>query len=159
MVILTESSHPFFFQKYDLPSDPILLILVSSDHNTHFQSPNIQFSWYLQKLGCSSLWPVWEDFCQDYHPYNIMKVVCLSAFLTVWGVIVSEKVFLIKWVGSTALSSLQLVVWWIIGNLSPRESLERDSFLLFPLSPLVSLLIIPMVGFHRPVLDWIWHKE
>ena len=20
-------------------------------------------------------------FCQDYHPYNIMKVVCLSAFL------------------------------------------------------------------------------
>ena len=22
-------------------------------------------------------------FCQDYHPYNIMKVVCLSAFMTV----------------------------------------------------------------------------
>ena len=34
----------------DLPSDPILLILVSSDHNTPFQSPNIQFSWYLQKI-------------------------------------------------------------------------------------------------------------
>ena len=88
-----------------------------------------------------------------------MKVVCLSAFLTVWSVMGSGKVFLIKCVGSTALSSLQLVVWWIIGDLSPRESLEIDFFLLFPLSPLVSLLIIPMVDFHRPVLDWIWHKK
>ena len=35
-----ESSPPFFFQKYDLPSD----------HNTPFQSPNIEFSWYLQKI-------------------------------------------------------------------------------------------------------------
>ena len=160
MVILTESSPTFFFQKYDLPSDPILLILVSSDHKTPFQSPNIQFSWYLQKkIRCSSLWPFWEDFCQDYHLYNIMKVVCLNEFLAVWSVTGSGKVFLIKWVASTALSSLQLVVWWIIGNLSPRESLERNSFLLFPLSPLASLLIIPMVDFQRPVLDWIWHKE
>ena len=60
-----------------------------------------------------------------------------------------------KWVGPTALSSLQLVVWCIIGDLSPGESLEIDSFLLFPLSLLVSLSIIPMVDFHRPVLDWI----
>ena len=45
-----ESSPPFFFQKYDLPSDLILLILVPSDHNTPFQSPNIEFSWYLQKI-------------------------------------------------------------------------------------------------------------
>ena len=88
-----------------------------------------------------------------------MKVVCLSAFLTVWSVMGSGKVFLIKWVASTALSSLQLVVWWIISDLSPRENLEIDSFLLFPLSPLVSLSIIPMVDFHRPVLDWIWCKE
>ena len=71
----------------------------------------------------------------------------------------SGKVFLIKWVGSTALSSLQLVVWCIIGDLSPGESLEIDSFLPFPLSLLVSLSIIPMVDFHRPVLDWIWCKE
>ena len=50
-------------------------------------------------------------FCWDYHPYNIMKVVCLSAFMTVGSVMGSGKVFLIKWVASTALSSLQLVVW------------------------------------------------
>ena len=50
-------------------------------------------------------------FCWDYHPYNIMKVVCLNAFLTVGSVMGSGKVFLIKWVASTALSSLQLVVW------------------------------------------------
>jgi len=121
--------------------------------------PMYSFHGICKKLGCSRLWPFWEDFCQDYHPYNIMKVVWVSAFLTVWSVMGSGKVFLIKWVGSTALSSLQLVVWWIIGDLSPGESLEIDSFLLFPLSPLVSLSIIPMVDFHRPVLDWIWCKE
>ena len=54
---------------------------------------------------------VGTTFCHDYHPYNIMKVVFLSAFLTVGSVMGSGKVFLIKWVGSTALSSLQLVVW------------------------------------------------
>ena len=70
-------------------------------------------------------------FCWDYHPHNIVKVVCLSAFLTVGSVMGSGKIFLIKWVASTALSSLH------------------------PLSPLVSLSIIPMVDFHRPVLDWI----
>ena len=53
-------------------------------------------------------------FCQDYHPCNIMKVVCLSTFLTVWSVTESGEVFLIKWMASTALSSLQLVVWWIM---------------------------------------------
>ena len=121
--------------------------------------PIYSFHGICKKLGCSSLWPFWGDFCQDYHPYNIMKVVCLSAFLTVGSVMGSGKVFLIKWVASTALSSLQLVVWWIISDLSPRESLEIDSFLPFPLSPLVSLSIIPIVDFHRLVLDWIWCKE
>ena len=29
-------------------------------------------------------------FCLDYHPYNIMKVVCLSAFLTVGFVNISD---------------------------------------------------------------------
>ena len=98
-------------------------------------------------------------FLSGSPPYNIMKNVCLSAFLTVWGVMGSGEVYLIKWVASTALSSLQLVVWWIIGDLPPRKSLERNSFLLFPLSPLVPLLINPMVNFHRTVLDWTWHKE
>ena len=124
-----------------------------------FSPPMYSFHGICKKLGCSRLWPFWEDFCHNCYPYNIMKVVCLSAFLTVWSVMGSGKVFLIKWVGSTALSSLELVVWWIIGDLSPRESLEIDSFLLFPLSPLVFLSIILMVDFHRSVLDWIWCKE
>ena len=121
--------------------------------------PIYSFHGICKKSVCSRLWPFWEDFCQDYHPCNIMKVVCLSEFLTVWSMTGSGKVFLMKWVASTALPSLQLVVWWIIGDLSQRESLERNSFLLFPLSPLVSLSIIPIEDFHRPVLDWIWCKE
>ena len=155
MVILTESS-PLFSSKYMIfhlinsgliwPQDPL---------------PIPQYTVFMvlpKKLECSSLWPFWEDFCQDNYSYSIMKVVCLSAFLTVWSVMGSAEVFLMKWAASTALSSLQLVVWWIIGDLSPRESSERNSFLLFPLSSLASLLIITMVDFHRPVLDWIWHE-
>ena len=26
-----------------------------------------------------------DYFLSDYHPYNILKAVCLSAFLTVWS--------------------------------------------------------------------------
>ncbi|KAG2353107.1 hypothetical protein BDR07DRAFT_1434463 [Suillus spraguei] len=33
---------PFFFHTYTFPSDPILLILVSSDHITRFQSSTVQ---------------------------------------------------------------------------------------------------------------------
>ena len=42
-VILTESSPPFFFKKYDLPSDPILLILVPSDHYNPSSPPMYSF--------------------------------------------------------------------------------------------------------------------
>ena len=49
-VQLTNNEDPDLHIASDLPPDPILLILVPSDHNTPFQSPNVQFSWYLQKI-------------------------------------------------------------------------------------------------------------
>ena len=77
MVILTESSPTFFFQIYDLPSDPILLILVSSDHKTPFQSPNIQFSWYLQKkLGALA--------CGHFEKISVRTTI----FITLWKLFV-----------------------------------------------------------------------
>src|SRR3979490_2917834 len=39
-------SFPCRFQTYTIPSDPILLIFVSSVHNTLFQCSKVQFSWY-----------------------------------------------------------------------------------------------------------------
>src|SRR6202011_5681701 len=56
VVVLSESGSPLFFQVYVLPSDPILLILVSSDHKIFFQSSTVQFSCYLANLRRSSLW-------------------------------------------------------------------------------------------------------
>src|SRR5277367_5172447 len=45
-----------FLPSVNLPSDPILLIFVSSDHNTLLKSSTVQFSWYLANLRCSCLW-------------------------------------------------------------------------------------------------------
>src|SRR5271156_912044 len=45
VVVLSESGVPFSFQVYTLPSDPILLIFVLSDHRTLFQSSTVQFFW------------------------------------------------------------------------------------------------------------------
>ena len=114
MVILTESSPPFFFQKYDLPSDPILLILVPSDHNTPSNPPIYSFHGICKKLRCSSLWLFWEDFCQDYHPYKIMKVVCLSAFMTV----------------ACLLVNFVRVVWWASGETMQASLIEELPVLL-----------------------------
>jgi hypothetical protein len=41
---------------------------------------------------------------------NTTKIILLEAFLTVWGVTGLERVWLMKWVASTALSSLPVVI-------------------------------------------------
>src|SRR3979490_1913336 len=46
VVVLSDTGSPCCFQTYTFPSDPILLIFVSSVHNTLFQSSKVQFSWY-----------------------------------------------------------------------------------------------------------------
>src|SRR6266478_637483 len=104
VVVLSDSGSPFFFQVYALPSDPILLILVSSDHKILFQSSTVQFSWYLANLRHSSLWTFLRR--GRFLLTTARKSSCLSAFLTVWGVTGSGRMLLIKWVASTALSSL-----------------------------------------------------
>src|SRR3979490_137656 len=49
VVVLPDTGSPCCFQTYPFPSDPILLIFVSSVHNS-LQSSKVQFSWY------------WENF-------------------------------------------------------------------------------------------------
>src|SRR4029079_7022229 len=46
---------PFFFQAHFLPSDPNLLILVSSDHTTFFQSSTVQCWCFKAKSNLSLL--------------------------------------------------------------------------------------------------------
>ena len=54
VVVLSKSGVPLSFQLYTLPFDPILLIFVSSDHRTLFQSSTVQFSYF---------WADLEQFC------------------------------------------------------------------------------------------------
>ena len=145
-----------FMIPWTFQSDPILLILVSSDCKILFQSTTVQLTWYLANLRCSNLCSFLSRGCILLT--TSQKSSCLSTFLTVWGVTGSGRMLMMKWVASTALSSLQLVIWWIIDCLLPEDSLEKHPPLLFSLSPSISLLILPMIDFPRPVLDSIWCK-
>src|SRR5882762_480171 len=44
VVVRSDTGSPHCFQMYTLPSDPMQLISVSSDHSTLFQSSTVQFS-------------------------------------------------------------------------------------------------------------------
>src|SRR3979490_3318546 len=46
VVGLSDTGSPCCFQTYTFQSDPILLIFVSSVHNTLFQTSKVHFSWY-----------------------------------------------------------------------------------------------------------------
>ena len=52
VIVWSDINSPHCFQTYTFPSDPILLIFVSSNHNTLFQSSTVQFSWYCANLSC-----------------------------------------------------------------------------------------------------------
>ena len=114
MAILTESSPPF-------SSKNMIFYLTQSywfcSHLTTIppsNPPMYSFHGICKKLRCSSLWLFWEDFCQDYYPYNIMKVVCLSAFMTV----------------ACLLVNFVRVVWWASGETMQASLIEELPVLL-----------------------------
>ena len=83
-VVLSEiDSLPLGFQVYTLPSDPILLIFVSSDQSTLFQSSTVQFACVWANLRCFWWWTALSRGCFDFTIER--KLFPLSAFLTVWG--------------------------------------------------------------------------
>ena len=95
VLVLSDTGSPYCFQTYTFPSDSILLIFVSSIHNT-FQSSTVQFPWY------------WANFryCWWWDPLSIgtfffvtdLKPASFNTFLTVWGVTELDMVNLwIEW--------------------------------------------------------------
>ena len=55
---LAISPSSFLFHTYSCPSDPILLILVSSDHITLFQSSTVLYLYLRAKANLLFLWPL-----------------------------------------------------------------------------------------------------
>src|SRR5204863_9491839 len=53
---LSFNSSPTSFQTHFLPSDPMRLILVSSDHITCFQSSNVHSRWLWAKCNRARWW-------------------------------------------------------------------------------------------------------
>ena len=79
-VILSESASPAFFHTYWCPSDPILLILVSSDNKSFFQSSTVQF-WYLRaKLNMAFLC---QALSKGFASTTALIRCCFKVFLTV----------------------------------------------------------------------------
>src|SRR5437588_3232371 len=80
---LAFSPSPLFFHTYSCPSDPILLILVSSDHITLFQSSTVQ-CWYLRaKANLLLLLPL--ESRGFFFFTTAFNEASLRIFLTVWG--------------------------------------------------------------------------
>ena len=138
VVVLSESGSPFSFQVYTLPSDPILLIFVSSDHRTLFQSSTVQFSCFWANLRRFCQWSCLSSGC--FCLTTERKFFCLRAFLTVWGQTGEGRMLLMKWVAWVALSSFPVVIWRIIDCVSQEESLEGWPPLLFSLSKICFFL-------------------
>ena len=155
VVVLSESGVPFSF--YTLPSDPILLIFISSDHRTLFQSSTVQFSCFWANLRQFCWWVCLNSGC--FCLTTEWKFLSLSAFLTVWGVTGEGRMSVMKWAAWTALSSFPVVILWIIDCLLWEESLEGQPPLLFSLSKSVLFWILPTVNLPKPVLDSIWWTE
>jgi len=119
-VVQSDCGSPHFFQTYTFPSDPILLIFVSSVHNTLFQSSIVQFSWYWANFRCHWRWVPLSIgtffFVADCKPASF------NMFLTVWGVMGVEVGGIYDWVAWTALSSFPELIWRMINCLSWGEA-------------------------------------
>ena len=134
VVVLSESGAPFSFQVYTLPSDPILLIFVSYDHRTLFQSSTVQVSSFWENLRWFCQWACLSS--GHYCLTTEWKFLCLSAFLTVWGQTREGRMLMMmmKWVAWVALSNFPVMIWWIIDCVSQEESCEGWPPLLLSLS-------------------------
>ena len=157
VVVWSDKGSPLVFHTYTFPSDPILLILVSSQHNTLFQSSTVQFSWSLANLSlhcrCVALSIGTFFFVAEWRPASF------SILLTVWDETGSEIMELMNWVAWTALSSFSVVIWCTILCLSCVENLDGWPPGWFSLFSSTSLLILPTVPSPRPVPACIWWWE
>ena len=153
VVVLSESGSPFFFHTYWCPSDPNLLILVSSDQITLFQSSTVYFLYFSAMYSLCFLWAaVRRGFLALI---TALKSDFFREFLTVWGWTGCEIRLLINWVAWTALSSCPEVILLAILLWSAGESLEDLPPFSFSLFPSIVLLILDTVALLRSVIDSI----
>ena len=114
----------------------------------------IQFYWFWSHLtirfssnpplsSFHGIWKIWDTpVCLPSWEEKVsscqQRSSCLRIFLTIWGVIGLQRMLLMKWVAFTVLSSLPLVIWWIIDHMSSENSLAGHPPLVFSLSPSTS---------------------
>ena len=107
-IVLSESNSPFFFQTHFLPSDQNLLILVSSDHKTLFQSYTVHSPYFKAKLSlsllCFALRNGFSTLGAALRPWE------WSAHLTVSEDTVQSRSSLINFAASTAASASPEVI-------------------------------------------------
>jgi len=148
------SPSPFFFHTYSCPSDPILLILVSSDHITLLQSSTVQ-CWYLRaKANLFFLWPVESN--GFFFFTTAFNEASLRVFLTVWEETGLSTIELMKWVAWTAFLALPVRICWTIALLLVEESLEGQPPWSLGLSGWISWRTWDTVDFPRPVCEAIF---
>ena len=114
---------PAFFQAHFLPSEPMQLILVSSDHITCFQSSTAQSWWLKAKSNLSLLWCLKRRGCfcfttafiSAFFKWQWMVWGEMQWFLTSWRV----------WVVWTAFSAFPVPKSWIACHISVGEMMDE----------------------------------
>ena len=126
---LSKSGWPFFFHTYFCPSDPNLLILVSSNQITHFQSSTVQCWYFRAKAKHCLLW------CLERNGFFFFTTATKSSLLSAFLMVCTEtglgSVLLRFWATSTAFSALPDWIFMKIALLSLGDSLGQHPLLRF----------------------------
>ena len=121
-ISLSISLSPAFFHTHCFPSDPILSILVSSDHMTLYQSFTVHSLCFRAKANLFFLCTAVSN--GFFFFVTALNECCFSTFLTVCGQTKWEMMVLTCLVIWTALAALPVVIWVRTDCLSVGESLE-----------------------------------
>ena len=156
-ISLEDSPFPFLFHTYSCPSVPILLILVSSDQRSPFQSSIVQ-CWYLRAK--TNLFFLWETERRGFFFFTTaFREASLRLFLTVCEETGVLMMVLMKWVAWTALLAFPVRILWTIAHLLVGESLEGWPPWWFSLSGWTFWRTLATVDFPIPVWDAMFQQE
>ena len=113
------SPWPTYFQTHCFPSDPILLILVSSDQIILFPSSTVQF-WYLKAKAKCFLWCTAES-----SGFFFFVTAFNECHLRTWHTVCEEtELWMMELMCFVALATFPVVICVMIAHSKVAESLE-----------------------------------
>ena len=156
-ITLSPKPSPMSFHTYFLPSDPNLLILVSSDNITLFQSSKVHSACLSANSSLAFL--CWGRRRGCFHLTTGHIPACFSFWCIVWakkGWLVTSWIDLVTWVALSTFPILIILLAWLILAAERMEGRPPEDLGRLGRCIECSLLIDPTL---TPVSLWIWWPE